>query len=589
MTESSFLWTPQSVVDKFFVQVPDLIESTAKFVQIPSVSDQSKAESGAPFGPDVRKAFELSLDTAKRLGMETYFHPDGTYAWAQIGKGDKRLEIVGHVDVVSANPSEWQSNPWQLQTVVMPDGQVKFIGRGAFDDKGSFLTTLYAAAQAGGLLKDDVAVRVVLFGNEETGEWEEVGKYLARSGNPAVAFVPDAVFPLIAGEQYIYQLKIDGVGHERESQGDYKTAISINSISTGGNKANQIPAKVELVFSAYNSNILESLFNRLQNSLGSLVEPGEISNNLVGDRPYSATVVIKGQGGHASMPFDGTLNALQVMALALSTEPATGFVDSPPWRAIRFIQNSLGYDPVGRNFGFASTDPVTQGIHTQNIASLEADKDAAHMVLDVRVRNGLNPQVVLDRIKSEASTHGFEVDKQMVSMAGMMAPLDSLPVRAAINAYMKWAGVSANADIIGGGTFARAFAGTDTIAMAFGMFPPWDGEMMDHKPNEYMTLDAIVLGGLAYMEAILAMGGDPDKIKSMGKSANPNMSLNVATLLGASLATVAGVGSDLTLELPFSRMGRVLANIPPADKYTLEAAQAALDVRARLTRMDLKK
>ncbi|MBI2092749.1 MAG: hypothetical protein HYT75_07145, partial [Deltaproteobacteria bacterium] len=134
MPETTFRWAPQTIVDQLLHKgFPEIIRELRDWVAIPSVSDPEKAAPGAPFGPEAGRMLDAFIRTAEKWGFTTtYKHPDGYYAYAEVGTGKQIIDIPGHGDVVDAgNPADWDNgDPWKLETKTLPDGTVVFVGRG---------------------------------------------------------------------------------------------------------------------------------------------------------------------------------------------------------------------------------------------------------------------------------------------------------------------------------------------------------------------------------------------------------------------------------------------------------------------------
>lgn len=180
----------------------ELLSDLAALVAVPSVMDETSKSENAPFGKEVRKAFDIFLSIAERLGFTV--HDDEGYAVdAQIGEGEEYVGVLGHLDVVEARgQSGWKSDPFTMKR----EGNMLY-GRGVNDDKGPLLAALYAAyliKKQGLSLK--YPIRIIAGGAEET-TWECMQHYFKKNQQPICGFSPDGNFPIVNGEKGILQFR----------------------------------------------------------------------------------------------------------------------------------------------------------------------------------------------------------------------------------------------------------------------------------------------------------------------------------------------------------------------------------------------
>lgn len=66
----------------------------------------------APFGANVKACLDYVLGTAAKMGFDTY-DCDGYAGHVDMkGSGNEVLGILGHLDVVPADPAEWNYPPY---------------------------------------------------------------------------------------------------------------------------------------------------------------------------------------------------------------------------------------------------------------------------------------------------------------------------------------------------------------------------------------------------------------------------------------------------------------------------------------------
>ena len=112
----------------FYDALPNMIS----LLEIPSVYDASSANDQMPYGINVCKAFAYMKELAEKDGFKVSEY-DGHAMSFSHGQGNIRIDIASHLDVVAADPEDFN--------IRMEDGRL--IGRGTVDMKvPMFLTYL---------------------------------------------------------------------------------------------------------------------------------------------------------------------------------------------------------------------------------------------------------------------------------------------------------------------------------------------------------------------------------------------------------------------------------------------------------------
>ena len=195
----------------------EIIKSTCDLIKIPSVYEESKEE-GKTFGKEPAKALEYMLDLGKKLGFKTK-NIDGYCGYIEFGEGKELLGIIGHLDVVPEGEG-WQHEPF---LGIIEDG--KIFGRGAIDDKGPVIASLYAMKAVMEQQEVNKRVRLILGLNEER-EWKCIEYYKEHEESPTIGFSPDADFPCIYAENIKEQISENQFNIEVKDQKDNITLIS---------------------------------------------------------------------------------------------------------------------------------------------------------------------------------------------------------------------------------------------------------------------------------------------------------------------------------------------------------------------------
>lgn len=197
----------------------DILDKISEIIKINS--EQSAPEAGAPFGRGARQALDYFLSLAQSFGFETH-DIDGYAGEVIFGEGEE-FAILAHLDVVPAG-SGWTHEPF--------GGEIDYTtrriwGRGAMDDKGPAIISLYAlkALKDSGF-KPNRKIKLIVGCNEESG-WGCIDYYKAHAHMPDEGISPDADFPVIYAEKGIAQLKL-----KFAADGDY--------IIKGGERPNMV-------------------------------------------------------------------------------------------------------------------------------------------------------------------------------------------------------------------------------------------------------------------------------------------------------------------------------------------------------------
>ena len=214
----------------------DIINSLSELIAIKSV--KAPPALGNPFGDEVSAALDYFLNLGKSLGFEAVnydnFIGELCVGNELQGESPNEFAILCHLDVVPAG-NNWKTHPF---SAVISDG--KLYGRGAIDNKGPAVITLYAIYS---LLAEGKTpkrkIRFILGLDEESG-WGCIKHLKAAGSLPREGFSPDADFPAIYAEK--------GIMHLNFEFDKPKSVISF----TGGERANMVCGYAELSFLSEN-------------------------------------------------------------------------------------------------------------------------------------------------------------------------------------------------------------------------------------------------------------------------------------------------------------------------------------------------
>lgn len=444
-----------------------LIDDICSLVRIPSVSLPGGGPA-APYGPPCLDALEASLTVGERMGFIPFNHENycGSLLWR--GECAREIGVFGHTDVVPAGGG-WTYPPFEP---VVQDGTI--IGRGASDNKGSFLAALYALYY----LKDQGyqpknSFRFFLGCSEEEG-MDDLEYYLKHHEEPVFSIVPDAPFPVCHGEKGI--LRLDA---EQRVESGVLLAFS------AGVASNVVPSEAS------------ALLRMSSGDADAIAALGASVEELPGGQ-YSITV--SGKAAHAAFP-EGSDSAEVKLARILVS---SGVLDPAADKLMRSIC-ALFADYYGGGIGVPLEDSVSGKLtHIGGLASLQ--DGVFRQSIDVRYNVRADAERMITAIQEALGRSGFEVANLSNS-----APLYVDPEDPVVQRLMEICRNHLQPDcvpyIMGGGTYARLLR----RAVAFGPDMRWNASRFGpdrggaHQPDEYVEIADLKKAFLIYVDALQAL------------------------------------------------------------------------------------
>lgn len=426
------------------------IDTLSTLLSYPSYL-QKESEGNAPFGQDIQKLLERTLEICQSLGLRTHLDPEGYYGYAEIGEGEELFAVLCHLDVVPPGNLElWDTPPFKA---TLKDGFI--IGRGAQDDKGPTAAALYALKSlmdAGETFTKRVRF---IFGVDEENLWRCLEKYNEKEEKASMGFAPDSSFPVTYAEKGLLQVKL----HSKES-----SSFTLKA----GEAMNVVPEDA-----VYTGDLVDDLVRKLD-ELGFLYEQ------------EGNAVTVKGESTHSKDAPAG-INAIVRLSEALDS-----LIDN---KAITFLSEVIQEDARGLAI-FGDMRDDASGILTCNAATLEIGEEETIIGLDIRYPVTISKEVVVEKLKQAAKDSGLEYEEYDF-IAPLYVPLDTPLVKTLMSVYQEKTGDKREAMVSGGATYAR----TMENCVAFGAQMP-DAEPTLHSPNERMALENIYQAMDIYAEAL---------------------------------------------------------------------------------------
>ena len=429
-----------------------------KLVSIDSHYDESSISKERPYGAGVDRAFDYLLKLAKEYGFEGK-KVLGRAVEISYGHSGPLVGIYAHADVVPAS-GKWTIPPFKPAI----DAEGKMIGRGTSDDKGPLMAALFGLK----LLKDHgmvsgYRVKLVVGGDEERGSsCLEHYFHEAHGEEPALAFTPDADYPLIYAEKGIDQLSLS-----REI--DLSPVIALS----GGTAVNAVCDCCLVTLTPD-----EKFVSYLQEKK---VDCDIAKSDVL------LMVTFKGRAAHGAEPEKGSNAALAALK-ALSE-----FYHN---EELGKIYEALRH-PLGSSFGGGHVAREL-GPSTFNYGLFSYDGKTLKFTVDFRYGEDCDYEKTEEKLKAATGAEITLLSRSPV----LLSPKDGLLVKTLMKVYRAETWKLFDKPLaIGGNTYAKHVKN----CVAFGAaFPGHDGRM--HAPDEYIYMDDFHKDIAIYAHAIDALG-----------------------------------------------------------------------------------
>lgn len=428
------------------------LRTLKKMIAVPSYNTTNGNERAfPPFGKGIDQALKEILAVCDKIGMDTFYDPEGFYGFAEYGDGDETVGVLCHLDVVPEGDSEkWDSHPFEA---VERDGAI--YGRGTQDDKGPTVAALYGLKAL--IDSDETFTKKVrfIFGTDEETLWRCMKMYKEHETLPDVGFVPDGTFPLTYAEKALLQVKLTGPGASK---------MEIHC----GESPNVVPDSAEYVCG--NSDDLKTIFDHMM-------------------IPYSADgdkVTVHGKSVHSSQAQDG------VNAIALLAKGLVGFQPHP---AVSFIGEKIGQETNGHTL-FGEVKDAVSGELTLNVGTLEINENYSEITLDIRIPVTQDKELITQQLIEASALYGMDY-KEYDYLPSLHVPLESDLVQTLLTIYRDMTGDQSEPTTSGGATYARSMPNM----VAFGAHFP-GSESLAHQENEHIKLDDFYKAMAIYGETI---------------------------------------------------------------------------------------
>lgn len=454
-----------------------IIEKVCDLITFPSVSTETNDKS-APFGRSCADCLKYFLNLAESLGFKTK-NVDGYCGWAEFGEGEELVGIIGHLDVVPANEADWQYSPF-VPTIA----NGKIYGRGAIDDKGPVIASLFAMKAVMNYAKQNniklnKRIRLIVGLNEEK-DWKCIDYYKTHEEIPNLGFSPDADFPCIYAEKSVLSLNLC------EELSSTQSLISIEEIDCDNNAINVVPKFCSVILNIKNTNITNDIIACCKN----IIEKYNYEIDLYKIDDAHLKLTSYGKSAHSAHPELG-VNAISRLIFVIN------YLFKEFHISIKLLSDFckfIGDDYTGQGLNLNIKDE--SGSLTLNTSQFYMKNNKINININLRVPVHTEPQIVVNSFKEKFTS---EVSTLKIQPALFIDKNDNF-VQMLCTIFNETCQTNFEPTAIGGATYARAFPN----CISFGMNFPHDKDMC-HQADEFVDINKLLLSSNIYAKTIYKM------------------------------------------------------------------------------------
>ncbi len=448
----------------------------SRLIQYDTVSGNPEPRAHAYWRGRIAEGFGYLHALAREHGLVTRYYPDRVLVIEM--PGPKNAPVLGfpiHLDVVPAGEG-WTRRPFGGE---IAEGAIW--GRGAQDDKGPIIQVLFALLAAMRWAKESnkgfqKTIRIMIFSEEEVGQWDDIPFYFEREAPPDFSIVPDADFPITNGEKGFVN-----IGLKFAWPADLGKGFEIRA----GERANVVPALATLRVpegisgGASDGALLDAIHPNAPKKPETRRENGEL------------VVEFHGVGAHGSLPHKGHNAATDALAYA-SRLP--GLAGHPASQVFAWLSRAAA--SLDGSFLNIAHRHEKVGSTTVNLGVLSVNGTGGSAILNIRNPIGLPCAEVGSRVNrlvqelkmeaglSEATAIPDREGREPIYVDADRFADWIVPMR---RAYETTTGREATLQTIGGTTFAKAFPN----AVCFGPVDINEETELAHQADERVTLAAM--------------------------------------------------------------------------------------------------
>ncbi len=449
-----------------------MIKKLQELIQIPSVYSESKNPL-MPFGENANKALEYMLNLGKSLGFRTK-NIDGYCGYIEFGEGKEMLGIIGHLDVVPSGDN-WTYPPFSATIF-----DNKIYGRGAIDDKGPVIASLYAMKYVLDNCKVHKRIRLILGLNEEN-DWKCINYYKKHEESPTIGFSPDADFPCIYAEKSI----LTSYFSMNYNKSNYD--ISIQEFDCNNNAINVVPKICSTVLKISSNIIMDDFIKAIKNILDRYdfeIDVYKLNNEEI-------KLTSHGVGAHSAHP-DLGINAISRLIIVLDDLFKSYNINM---ELFDFFTKYINTEYNGESLRINCKDE--SGILTLNVGNLSLDNNVLKIGLNLRIPISVPIENIENTFMKCLSNYKKINYKKVDFKPSLHIPKDNYLIKTLCDIYNEEANSYLEPIAIGGATYARAFDN----CVSFGANLPGQKDMC-HQTDEFISIDNLLFACRVYAKAI---------------------------------------------------------------------------------------
>lgn len=361
----------------------------------------------------------------------------------------------------------------------------KIFGRGAIDDKGPVVSSLYAMKAVMDNYKLNKRVRLILGLNEEN-DWKCIEHYKKVEELPTVGFSPDADFPCIYAEKSILSCYI---------KEDYKNnfdKIKIKDIDCNNNALNVVPKFCSLVLEINEQKID---INDLIKTLKQFITENNFEIDIYKLSKIEVKLTSYGVGAHAAHP-DLGINAISRLLTILSL---TFKEFNCNLNLLDFFNKYIETEYDGLSLGISCIDE--SGTLTLNVGDFSLENNILKIGMNLRIPITKPISTVEETFKNLCKNYSSLNFETISTEDFLYVPKDDKLVQTLRRIFNEETNLNAEPIAIGGATYARAF----NNCISFGPNLPGHKDMC-HQTDEYIEINNLILACKIYAKAIIELG-----------------------------------------------------------------------------------